>query len=235
MQPLLAAFDIGSLFAIAFLLISFIGWIMNLINSQNPPPQPNRPPQPPQPRNRKVQTEIEDFLQQAMGRRSPQPQRPQPGQGDSGGIEIIEPQQQRRPPSRRSPQKASAGPLPNATAGGAEPAARPGDNIASRRSVASSDLGKGVRSHLQQHMQPRVGQEAEQHLPHDVETSIAQHLGQFRAADSDTRRGVAPQIRSRAAVKGADHLIADLRKRGGMRRAIILQEVLSKPRALRKG
>ena len=79
MHPLLAAFDIGSLFAVAFLLISFVGWIMNLINSQNPPPKPNRPPRPPQPRTRKVQTEIEDFLQQAMGRRDPQAQRPQPG------------------------------------------------------------------------------------------------------------------------------------------------------------
>ncbi len=39
------AIDIGSLFAVAFLLMSFIGWIVNLINAQNPPPGPKgRPP-----------------------------------------------------------------------------------------------------------------------------------------------------------------------------------------------
>ncbi len=241
MQPLLAAFDIGSLFAVAFLLISFIGWIMNLINSQNPPPQPNRPPRPPQPRNRRVQTEIEEFLEQAMGRRRPQPGRPQPGQPqrqqrDSGGIEIIEPQRRRRPPSRRPPQQSSARPSSGAASRPAEPAvARPGGNIASRHSVGSADLGEGVRSHLQEHMRPQVAQEVEQHLPHAVQTSVGQHLGKFQADDTDTRRGVAPTIRSRAAVKDAEHLITDLRKRDGMRRAIILQEVLSKPLALRKG
>ena len=70
MNPILAL-DIGSLFAIGFLLISFIGWIMNLINAQNPPPQPKRQARRPAQRDRKVQNEIEDFLQEAMGQRAP--------------------------------------------------------------------------------------------------------------------------------------------------------------------
>ncbi|MGD9853577.1 MAG: hypothetical protein AB7U20_01370 [Planctomycetaceae bacterium] len=232
MQPFVLALDIGSLFAVAFLLISFIGWIMNLINAQNPPPQPNRPVRRPAPRDGKVQSDIEEFLQQAMGRRAPQ----QP-KGENAGIEIIEPAPaQRRSPARRPPPGRAAAPAAGTpTAAPPAPSAgRPGEAIVSRQSVGSSDLGAGVVSHLQDHMSSRVGQQVEAHLPRSVEQSISQHLGQFRAGETDTRRDVTPTIRSNAAVKDPTGLIDDLRSPDGMRKAVILHEILAKPRSLRK-
>lgn len=84
-------------------------------------------------------------------------------------------------------------------------------------------------------MQPRVGQGVDQHLPHLVSQGVTQHLGDFTADDRDTRSDVTPVVRSRAAVQDATGLIASLREPAGMRKAIILQEILAKPRALRRG
>ena len=224
--------DIRALFAVALVVISIIGWLMNIINAQNPPAPPNRPARRPQHRDRKIETEIEAFLQEAMGRRAPQ--RPKE---EVDGIEIIEPQPARRsPPSRRPPLKSDV-----QTIAGAEPKAsqplqqlRPGEGVASRQMTSSSTLGTGVRSHLQEHMQPRVGQQVEENLPHAVTESISEHLGQFSADDRDMRSGVAPIRRSRAAVDKPSALIGEIRKPSGMRRAVILHEILSRPRVLRK-
>ncbi|MCA9075531.1 MAG: hypothetical protein KDA93_10900 [Planctomycetaceae bacterium] len=235
MNPILAL-DLGSLFAIGFLLISFIGWIMNLINAQNPPPQPNRPARKPAPRDRKVQNEIEEFLQEAMGRRAPK-QQSDPILG-SEDIEIIEPSPQRRRTPKRKPlrqQPASRQQQPAAPPS-SQPRKRkrPGEGISLRHIQASEDLGAGVRSHADEHMQARMSQRVEQDLPHLVNQGVSQHLGEFTADDRDTRAGVAPVVSSRAAVKDATGLIASLRDPAGMRKAIILQEILSKPRALRQ-
>jgi len=232
MNPILAL-DISSLFAIGFVLISFIGWIMNLINAQNPPPQPKQPARRPVPRDGKVQNEIEVFLQEAMGRRAPQ--QPQLGGDD---IEIIEPApQRRRPPQQRPPQRKPLRRKSQTPATSRPPvkqqSLQPGERLSSRRLTSSSDRGQNVRSHADDHMQSRVGAQIEQDLPHLVDQGVARNLGEFLADDNDTRRSVAPHIQSRAAVKGATGLIAALREPAGIRQAIMLQQILSKPRALR--
>src|SRR5690606_14567727 len=92
------------------LVIAFIGWIMNLVNSnktQPPPPRPaDRPRRPPRPREDRLQSEIDLFLEEVSGRRQVEP----------SDIEIIEPieEPQRRPlvttqetPSRPSPSRPS--------------------------------------------------------------------------------------------------------------------------------
>ncbi len=234
MNPILAI-DIGSLFAIGFLLISFIGWIMNLINAQNPPPQPKQPARRPVPRDGKVQNEIEVFLQEAMGRRAPKQQQ----QLGSDDIEIIEtPPQRRRPPQeqRTQNQPPRRNPKTPATARPSlqQQRSQPGEGLSSRHLISSSDMAQGVRSHADDHMKPRLAAQIENDLPHLVDQGVSQHLGEFRADDNDTRRSVVPFIRSRAAVKDATGLIAALRQPAGMRRAIVLQQILSKPRALQK-
>lgn len=229
-MPQILALDLGSLFAIAFLLISFIGWIMNLISAQNPPPQPNRQPQRPRQRDRKVQTEIETFLQEAMGRRGPQQKKEA-----SEGIEIIEPTPARRPPpSTGGGLTASPAPARKSQMPPTPPGARPAAGMAGRHGVASADLGSGLRSHLQDHMRPRVAEQVDVHLPHAIDTSIASHLGQFRTDDKDTQRVMPPLTHSRAGRNDPAALIAELRTPSGIRKAIVLQELLSKPRALRR-
>jgi hypothetical protein len=231
MLPILAL-DIGSLFAVAFLLISFVGWIMNLISAQNPPPQPNRQPQRPRQRDRKVQTEIETFLQEAMGRRAP-PQKKESPQG----IEIIDSPPARRPPP---PVPTGGGRMPasppavrESQAPPTPPLVRPGPGMTGRESVVSADLGSNLRSHLHDHMGPRIGEQVDVHLPHAVAASITSHLGAFRA-DGKTTPPVAPLLIRASAPGGEVALAAELRTPAGMRKAIVLQEILSKPRALRR-
>ena len=83
-------------------------------------------------------------------------------------------------------------------------------------------------------MKPRMAEQSKQHLPHLVNQGVAQHLGEFTADDRDPRLNVAPVVQSRAAVKDPTGLIAALKEPAGMRKAIVLQQILSKPRALQK-
>ena len=226
--------EIGGLFAIAFLLISFIGWIMNLINSQNPPPAPNRGPQRrPQPRDRKVQSEIEEFLQEAMGAKK----RSRPDEEIEVGESPPRRQQQRRPPSRpkrRPPVARTGNAQQSAPADRSRERSKPGSNVASRHVTPSAELGKNVSSHVQEHMSRRVQSETEENLPHAVNQTVAEHLGEFTADDRDTRATVKPVFQSQANVPDPNSLIAQLRSPAGMRQAVMLQEILAKPRVLRK-
>ena len=83
-------------------------------------------------------------------------------------------------------------------------------------------------------MRERVTQETSQHLPAAVSQTVTQHLGEFAAAARDTRAGVRPVFQSYANIPGATGLIGELRKPASVRKAIVLQEILARPRALRK-
>lgn len=102
------------------------------------------------------------------------------------------------------------------------------------RHITPSAVGSSVTTHVQDHMQERVRQEADQHLPHAVDQTVSQHLGDFTADDHDPRQTVKPVVRSRADIPDPTGLIAQLHQPAGMRKAIVLQEILSRPRALRK-
>lgn len=233
-MPVILA-QLGGWFALGFLVISFIGWIINLINSQNPPPAPDRGRQRrPQARDRKVQNEIEDFLEEAMGKQRGGPEQVRPDE-----IEVLEPAAStaRRAPSRprrRPPSRPGSGPKQTPPASQPPRQRRPGSGVASRHVLPSQELGSNVTSHLQEHMGRRVAQETEQHLPHSVDRTVAQHLGDFTADDRDTRDTVKPVHRSRVNISNPAGLIDELRSPAGMRKAILLQEILSKPRMLRK-
>lgn len=224
--------DIGGLFAIGFLLISFVGWVVNLINAQNPPPAPNRGPQVrPQARDRKVQNEIERFLQEAMGSKKPD----QRDEISADEIEILEPAPQRRAPQKRpGPTPRPVAPPQRQQPKSGSQRQRPGSGVSSRHIVPSTELGAGVTSHVRDHMREHVSLDSSQHLPHSVNQGVTEHLGSFTAGDNDTRASVKPHYKSRANVPDPTGLIADLRRPEGMRKAILLQEILAKPRALRK-
>jgi hypothetical protein len=178
-----------------------------------------------------VQTEIEEFLQQAMGRRGP-PKRKE----TADGIEIIEPQVAKQPPPSRPPQTAieDPGAVNGPQSVFATTSDRPGDNIASRQGVGSLEAGNAVRAHVQEHMNSRVAAHVQSDLPHAITASIAQHLGEFRGGVKDARKGAAPLSVSSATDSDPTGLLAQIRQPSGMRKAVILQEVLNKPRALRK-
>jgi len=235
MPGILANFE--GIFAVLFLLISFVGWIINMINAQNPPPAPNRGPQRrPRAKDRKVQNEIEQFLQEAMGNKNA---RAEEGEVPADEIEVVETGVPERPAPRRRPRAAakptaSRQPQPQRTATAEQKAPKPGKGVASRHLAPNETLGGGVMSHVTDHMRERVSRETQTHLPHAVNQTVTQHLGEFTADDRDTRSTVKPVHRSRANIVDPTALIADLRKPDGMRKAVILQEILAKPRGLRK-
>jgi len=234
-MPALLA-DFGGFFAILFLLISFIGWIINMINAQNPPPAPNRGPQRrPRARDSKVQNEIEQFLQEAMGNK----QRGRQEEVPADEIEVVEAAPPRRQAPRRKPRPVVSGQRPVERsvidpATSSPERSRPGTGMATR--LAPAELGSGLSAHVQDHMRERVTQETSQHLPAAVSQTVGQHLGEFAAAARDTRTATAarPLFGAVATLSDATGLIGELRKPAGVRKAIVLQEILARPRALRK-
>jgi hypothetical protein len=217
----------GEVVAIGFLLISFIGWINNLISAQNPPPPPKRaggrPQPPPRPRDVKVQSEIEAFLREAVERRGQGP-----AAGKAGGPLPV-PRPASSVPTAQGQQPASA-----AAASQSAASVRPGGAIAARSLEKPSGLGTGVASHVRTHMGERISREVSQHLPHAINQGVGHHLGQFTAGQSDPRADVVPVVQSHASVSDPTRLIDQLREQDGMRKAIILNTILSRPRVLQK-
>lgn len=232
-MPALLA-DFGGFFAILFLLISFIGWIINMINAQNPPPAPNRGPQRrPRARDSKVQNEIEQFLQEAMGNK----QRARQEEVPADEIEVVEAAPPRRQPPRRKPRPAGSGQR-TVERSVVDPAAssersRPGTAMAGRH-LAPAELGSSVATHVQEHMRDRLAQETSQHLPAAVPQTLVAQRELAAVRDTRTAAAARPLFGAVATVSDATGLIGELRSPAGVRKAIVLQEILARPRALRK-
>lgn len=211
---------------IAFAAISFVSWIINQVNQAKPPQgraRGQRPQRAPRPRNDRVQQEIDQFLQEATGRRQKKQE-----VLSSDEIEIVDrPRAARRPPPKRRPP-----PRPAPQAAKPKPS-RPGQNIASRHLAGQEQLGAGVSQHIESHMAPRVSTQAAQHLPHSVDASVSEHLGAF-TADDLTATGTKGQAATTSNQQtAASMLLASLRQPGGVRNAIIMQEILRPPKSLR--
>lgn len=228
----LAADVVGTAITVAFVVITFIGWIINLVNSQAKPPAPNRGNRPARPRSERVQAEIEQFMrEQAKNLQRSDETAPRPAEARK--VEPKKPaprrtaQPQNRPPkpvakSPRPPLRAPAPPLETRPA--QEPRLpRPGEGITERQSVGSKDLGQRVREHVHSTMQERVQSSASRYLTvGDVNSSVSQHLGTFsaeRKQDSATSQLLA-----------ADRILELLRTREGVRQAFILNEILQRPK-----
>lgn len=215
------AIDLGSILFVVFALVSLVSWIRNQANAGQAPPPGRRPPIQPGPaRNPQIQREIERFLREAAGQAPPrQPQRPVLNADE---IEIVEPQSARRPPPRRKvvekPRPATGNrPAVKPRTDAAAPTPRPGEDLA-RRHLAPAPKSAVAAEHLPQAPAGR--------LPHDVDKSVSAHLGAFVAAESGpTRQSQRPRPTS---------VLAELRTRRGIRSAIIMYEILQRPRALQR-
>jgi hypothetical protein len=216
-QPQLVLADaVGQAITVAFVVISLIGWIINLVNAQAKPAAPNRGNKPARPRSERVQSEIEQFMRDQAERRKGAEQQPQ----------ARPPEPKRPAPRRTAPQPARAQRQPQRVAPAPEPKpARPGESIAERKSIGSRDLGKGLREHVRTTMQERVQSGASQHLTHSIDQSVSQHLGTFSGQASKAE--AAPH---ETRILAAGDILALLRTREGMRQAFILNEILQRPK-----
>lgn len=231
---LAAGVDPGAIIAVIFGLISFIGWIVNQVNSaQKAPP----PPRKRAPRDRSIQDEIDKFLSEQerpaaaesrnretppIPRKPPEP-RPQPPRKAPAPVQTPRPVQQK--PRGKGNGNGGNRPQPKTSQPGRTvldtPATAP-STVASRGPA----LGAQVTQHLAEAMAPRIGQAVQQDLPHAVQQSVDQHLGKTRTLSG---RGGAGAGSGSAAL-----IVAMLRKPESVRAAIILNEVLSPPPSLRR-
>lgn len=280
MNNVLLLADLESFVGGLFMVVVFIGWILNLAGQNKPPAKPvnRRPPAPggaPAKPAGTIQNEIERFLEQARKANQPPGQKDErkevPGPFQSEGVEVIQrplapavrrapPPEPRartqreiweeqigkrdgnapRPPQVRPEQKRPA-PSPRI-----EPAKRPRPVITPPRQPTSTSPA------------PRPGESiAERHIPRQVSTvgtdrnpnGIAQtpindvrsqmtsnvnaHLGTFSAKNHNTSGGDGISQTITRAETPAVQLAQLMRSRKGVREAILLSEIMARPRALR--
>jgi hypothetical protein len=209
--PLFAAVDVCGAAFVAGIVIMFLFWVLRIFSKaqEDSSPPSVRPRRAERDRQR---DEIEEFTRQQTARRRGR---------EEDILEVIE---EARPPRRqgqtrpkpsgqRLPQQQRPGqPAPAASA----QRSRPGETLSNRHANQSESLGSGVRSHLAEYMEDRIDQSVQQHLVGGVGQSVQQHLGAV-ARMGEARTGEHPIVRL-------------LRDPNGVRTALILNEVLTRPR-----
>lgn len=216
MPPLVLA-DIGQWIGLGAIVITILSWLVNTIKEAgNKPPMRQRPAQQ---GGKDLRSEIEVFLEELT---KPQPPKSEAARSPSGPTPGKRPpaEPQRAEKKSRKPPRPAAPPSPPPQK---PKAARP----LSQQHLPASNLGTGVQQHLQQHMAAGgVTAQAEQHAGHRVEAAIMRDLG---SGGLTTAAGT-------TVATAAVHPIAQaLRQPGGMRQAVLLNEILQKPKALRSG
>lgn len=102
---------------------------------------------------------------------------------------------------------------------------RPGAEMALRKAPGSEDLGTQVRDHLTQYLDSsRMSQRVKSDLGSGVERAVREHMG------STETRG--PEDRETLVVAGVP-ILALLRNPAGVRTAILVNEILERPKCLR--
>lgn len=210
--PVLAV-DFGWVIFIVFIVIGILNTLLKAAGGKQQPPAAPRPPRPGQGR---LQNEIDAFLKQVRGKEAP----------DDVPIEIVPEQERRpRPAGRRQQSKKPPQRPPRPKPQQSEPHDAPGSEIAARQSPGSRQLGEQVRSH---HLEANVGEHVNQYMDDRVDEGVADHLGAF----SEGRRTAAVQL-PRAAAGRTHKLVSLLRDPVGVRQAIVLNEILSRPKGRR--
>lgn len=212
------AIDVGTVMFFIFAAISFISWIANQANAAKQVPPARKPNAPGQPqRNPQVQREIDRFLREAAAKqRGPMV--------DADEIEVVRTETPRRPPPKRKvvekPKPAAAARGPGSVARQSSGPVRPGEEFAARH-LAPKAQSAVASEHLPQ-------SKAAAQLSNDVSKSVSAHLGVFAAAGLSS---TAPAGASRR--RATTSLLQQLRTPQGMRSAIVMQEIMKRPRALR--
>jgi hypothetical protein len=227
---------------IAVLVIAFIGWLVQMAGQAKGPQPPLNRPRPAVPpanrpnpgRDKSLQTEIDAFLREVGATRKPPPK-------EEDAIEILDDVEElapvRRPlTSRRDPNSAAPSPI-------ATPAPRPTGapsnwdvehqrrrerllSTLAERHLESTPLGAEMRQHVEQDMAEsnRLRREKE-----EIERSLADAKAQINAMQAAMPAATARVVRS----TGRAAVMALLKDKRSVKDAIIINEILTKPRALR--
>lgn len=230
--------DIEGFFGIVFFLIAFVGWVINLVNQnqeQKKPPRRRPPNQAGQRRKKAVQNEIDQFLGQA---RRNSGQRPAT---DVDDVEVIAPPSERRAPPRRRRTREEVwekqtGAAPSKKPKPASPSQKPkGRGLASRHlETRESQAKKSAEKPRTPKPISSIAKNVENDLPHAVDASVAAHLSKF-TAESPTSAGQIGIARTTTNRRTKGSVLGKLlQSKESVRNAVILNEVLSPPKSMRK-
>ena len=211
-DPILADIELRGVITIVVIVFAFISWISNLISRKQQGQRGQAGGRPPQPRNRELASEIDSFLEEVTGNRPT----------ERATIELVsdEELQQRRGTTRQ--RRARSERFEKKP----QHLERPGSNIAQRKGPGSGNLGSNLTSHLADYMaEDHVDDHVEEHLTHAVDQNVSEHLGSFSGGSSARSEA----IESRGRTPDEHPIAAILRSPDGVRQAVILTEILSRP------
>lgn len=205
-DPILAI-NPGQVIGLIIFTVSVISWIVNIVQS-------NQQNQAPRPKNRQrdpVQTELEKFLQEVMGNKE-QPERKR-------ATPPVPQQKQSRSANEKKANKAKAQQQQQRQPKTESGTSRHGERVATSH-LQTSSLGQGVRSHLQEYMEPNRVEAA---VKQDIDASVRRDIGSDATSDAIRRAG------------SVHPLALALRDPQGARQAILLNEILNRPKSLKRG
>lgn len=210
---LLLADDIGNWIGLVILVLSVLGWIVNAIKGvdANGKPLPQRKPAKP---NRDLRSEIEVFLEELQ---QPKPLRPEPPRP------APEPMVANRKADRPRKDKSRKGNQGRQTVAPGKPAPK---TLASSFPAMSSP-GQGVKEHVSAfNSSSAVTADVQRTMADRVGASVQEHLSGGTVAPITDAGSAAP--------RGLHPLVALLSKPEGMRQAVLINEILQRPRSLRQ-
>jgi hypothetical protein len=209
-QPFIPVLAIGAGTIVTFIVLSVyvLSWLANLAqgNKPNVPKPRNRP------RPNNGPSELEKFLQDVIKKSEPE-SRPAPPKPPRPAGEKKKARQASNP--NAAPPQA------------ARPAAakRPATRLSQTHLQTSTKLGDGVRSHLASHLDPR-------NVDNQVEKDIS--AGVQRDIDRNVRKDLGSDLTAAMPRQVVEHpLMQALRNPQGVRQAILMAEILNRPKALR--
>jgi len=214
--PVLAV-DVDTIITGVVVVIIFLSWIVNLIGGQKKAQAPKARGQQnrPRPGQERLQNEIEVFLQEVQGRKKPEnkpvaqapPELP-PRQPEARPKRSRQPQQRKRPSTAQRPKKPARSKAPLAQS----PAST---------EIKNPELGTGVGGLKDRHLDSKIDQSVSEHMT---------HLDHLEPGIAPANRAAASGERSNAASQQIGNLLRDP---AGVRQAILLNEILSRPVGMR--
>ncbi len=228
--PSVLAIGPREVISLLFVIIAFLSWVFSIINGQqnapgggraNPQAGGGRRPQ------KDLQAEINRFLKNVKGNKN------------EDELEVIDddldvkpqPRRQQRPKNPAAAQtKTSAAQHSALRAEESESSAqgpRPGGRISQRKGPGSSNLGAGLREHLAEQMQERVGKQADEYLGHGVAEKVEKDLGKF--STNEQRSSTAAVIKEVRPSITASAVAEIVRDPSTMKQAFVMNLILTRP------
>ena len=108
------------------------------------------------------------------------------------------------------------------------PAAKPASKSTPAAAPRGSGVGSHVDSYISQHVKSHIGQQIGDAVKNDISDQVRSHLG------DDKNKPTAPGAATTHGSAAAGDLLSALRSPQGVRQAIIISEVLGRPKSLRR-